>query len=306
MADFNEMNKRLGEASQTEARVNQLANELFKRGLAMTMDSAKQLATSMVETELRIQKRYQEHTRPTVGQGAPSYNQVARESVAKRVYNRADEPVRQTRSQEPVKVPLVEGFPRGRTLKELNEEYESSQYTVQENARRENVGELRARALRPEPVAVHEQYDLPVDETPTRTDIPPTEEHPPLDSEEFIELRPEHLPSEPKAEPLPAPEALAALVIQPAVEPDEGFLPVGVEEHHDAEPGDEDVAVAGEPPEQPAEQPPAQSAEPTPEPEPSEEPKPAQEPPAEPPAKPKEDLAKKHGVDLHSIFNVNK
>ena len=130
MVDFNEMNKRLADAGSKDARVNQLANELFKRGLAMTMDSAKQLAASMVETEMRVQKKFQERTHPVIDQGRPSYNEVARESVVKRNYNRADEPVRQSAPR--AEIPLAQPHPSGeslgagKTLRELHEEFERS------------------------------------------------------------------------------------------------------------------------------------------------------------------------------------
>lgn len=58
--EFNEMNDRLRNAGSREQRVRELAEQLHRRGLAMTMMSARQLAESMVATERLVQKRYQE------------------------------------------------------------------------------------------------------------------------------------------------------------------------------------------------------------------------------------------------------
>jgi hypothetical protein len=321
MVELNGMNRRLAEAANKEARTNQLANELFKRGLAMTMDSAKQLATSMVETELRVQKRFQERAHPSIGEGRPSYNEVARDSVMRRVYNKADEPIRQSQQRE-VPIPPVEGLPTGRTLRELHEEYERQQHP----SAKESAEELLAHALNSEPIEVSTEYETPangsgspkmVEHTapapelipeslapePTPEFIPeavqelfpeptldfapdtvlapeppePTPEPPFPEPEDFIEIRPEHFPPEPPAA-VPAPEETPA---DEAVE--ESFLPPQGPEDYAAPPGDEDATSAEEPT--------------------GENPPPAAE---ELSAKPKEDLAKKHGVDLNALFNVNK
>jgi len=325
MVELNGMNRRLAEAASKEARTNQLANELFKRGLAMTMDSAKQLAASMVETELRVQKRFQERAHPSIGEGRPSYNEVARDSVMRRVYNKADEPVQQSQQRE-VPVPSFEGLPTGRTLRELHEEYERQQHP---GAIKKSAEEFLEHAFNHEPVEVPTEYETPANGSgspkmverpapapelipqspelapePAPDFIPeavqgllpepapdfapeaafapeppePTPEPPFPEPEDFIEIRPEHFPpTQPAAAPTPE-EAPAA---EEAAE--EEFVPPGSPEDQAAEPGDEDAASAEEPT--------------------GESPPPAAE---EPPAKPREDLAKKHGVDLNAIFNVNK
>ena len=131
--------------------------------------------------------------------------------------------------------------------------------------------------------------------------VPPPEPSPPIDSEEFIELRPEHF-EEPPASVAVVPEpvsssapvlsdsvasaAESSSVVVPeaaAVESvDTGYVTVVAEADHAAEPGDEELATAEEP----------EST--------SKEAAPVVEKPE------REDLAKKHGVDLHNIFNVNK
>lgn len=58
--DFNEMNRRLDGGASKEQRIRELAESLHRRGLAMTKSSALELARSMVETENRVQQRYEE------------------------------------------------------------------------------------------------------------------------------------------------------------------------------------------------------------------------------------------------------
>ena len=55
---FNEITRNLENAGSREQRIRELAENLQRRGLAMTAESARQLATSMVETERKVQQRY--------------------------------------------------------------------------------------------------------------------------------------------------------------------------------------------------------------------------------------------------------
>ncbi|MBR9692339.1 hypothetical protein GOV07_00225 [Candidatus Woesearchaeota archaeon] len=57
---FNEITRNLEDAGSREQRIRELAESLQRRGLAMTSESARQLAKSMVETERKVQQRYQE------------------------------------------------------------------------------------------------------------------------------------------------------------------------------------------------------------------------------------------------------
>ncbi len=66
---FNELRRNLEDSASREARIRELAENLQRRGLAMTKESARQLAISMVETERKVQRRYQERK-----EQATSYN----------------------------------------------------------------------------------------------------------------------------------------------------------------------------------------------------------------------------------------
>lgn len=108
-------------------RVNQLAESLFRRGLAMTMSSARQLAESMVETENRVQTKYQEHSR------------AASESVLSGSWGKKDVPF------------TSKGFVAAVTP------------TPEEKARSENAAEMRDKALHGGHVTVPDRFETPAE-----------------------------------------------------------------------------------------------------------------------------------------------
>jgi len=62
---FNEIRRNLEDAGTRDARIRELAESLHRRGLAMTKESARQLAESMVATERKVQQHYQERKERT-------------------------------------------------------------------------------------------------------------------------------------------------------------------------------------------------------------------------------------------------
>ncbi len=150
------------ESADPERRIKELAETLLRRGLAMTKDSARNLAQSMIETEERVQRQFAERK-----EGATRYGSGPRNGLlGGRYYNEADKPVQQSRTSDP-------------SLKELHRDYRDAE---QSSFRKSKVDEFRDRALNPRPVAVQTEYDVPWAGVAS-----PREE---LRDEDFIELKP--------------------------------------------------------------------------------------------------------------------
>lgn len=328
MVDLNEMNKRASSLSGRDGRVAVLAENLFKRGLAMTMSSARSLAETMVDTESKVQRQYEDRkadfTRPS------------------------ETPMRPQRD-----VPLTSGF--GHKTEQAPIErpapprthVETEHATPENKYLRENIEEIKRRAVEGVKVEVHADY-----ETPRHADnhSPKGVYIPPPSKDEYVELKPEMTVAEAFAaaeradaqgserreptteefvtlpvqhEPeaavhegyvsIPVPETVEAVPekSEPLLD-DEAYVVMKGDAHHEEEPGDEDVsddagrAVTLAPAEretahdeseveaEPLAVALQEAAEPAPTPAPE-------------PERPKrEDMAKKHGIDLSSIFNVNK
>jgi hypothetical protein len=126
--DFNEMNRNLEGKGSRDQKVRELAEKLQRRGLAMTKESARQLAESMVQTEERVQKTFQERK-----ENASMYNEPKRE-----------QPV-----VESAKGP---GFMQTKTLSQLQDEH---------TAKRAKAEEMRQNALENKPINIQNHFDTP-------------------------------------------------------------------------------------------------------------------------------------------------
>ena len=229
---FNEISRNLENAGSREQRIRELAENLQRRGLAMTAESARQLATSMVETERKVQQRYQERK-----ESATSYGHQ--------------------RSKEPQAV-----------------------------------------------AQSHMEQAEPVHKAP--------EHYPELKPDMMVHEAAQEPAPEPEARPEPAPEPVPESTPEPAEAPVEDYPVLSEEDNHAAEPGDDELAT-GTVPEAPvddeevttedfADETPAESEAHV---EDSDKPEdPEHIPEAE--EKPREDLGKKHGIDITQMFNVNK
>jgi hypothetical protein len=338
---YDGLNKRQEDLVGKEQRVRELADNLLRRGLAMTKDSAKSLAESMVATEVRIQRKYEEQkARATFDRNAPSYNELA--SRQPRFYNKVDEPASRG---EPV---ALEGTPVGKSIGALDEEFRLAEEAAMRKAANEAFVQ---RATHPEPLHVETRYETPLADAgvpeqwvelaapATATEATGTEPvAEPATAEHYPELTPEMLVSEAVEEN----EVPVSEVFTPVVEP-ETAEPVAGEQYPELTPElmrtaheqalELDVTQADEPlvpdfsdaeePEEtetiPSDDTMQASSEdnlstgaddPVGVDEPFEvapQPAAATPQPEEKPAEPaKENLAKKHGVDLSDIFNVNK
>lgn len=128
--DFNEMNRNLEGSNSRERRIRELMEKLLRRGLAMTKESARQLAESMLQTEERVQKTFQDRK-----ENATMYNTPSRKDV----------PV-----VENAKGPGFMSPPK--TLSQLQAEYD---------VKRVNMERMRENAISSKPVAVQTHYDTP-------------------------------------------------------------------------------------------------------------------------------------------------
>jgi|GEM_PF-3188676 len=245
--NFNDMNKRLADTSSNEQRVRELAEMLLRRGLAMTKESARHLAQSMIETERRVQKTFEERK-----QGATNYN-VARPSSGQRYYNKAEEPVLQTS-------PKTQSFGfAAAPIGKLHEEYVQAE---RDAVKKSNGQEIRDRALNPRPVAVQTHYDMP-----RNSQAAGAEPEESVDGETYVELKPDMLVSE-AAEPVPKaaePEQESSEPepdSEPDSEPEEATTP---ESEDDAPAEDESITVDADEKDHPSEEPAdEQQAEPEP------------------------------------------
>ncbi len=333
---FNEMNDRLKGAESRETRVRLLAENLFRRGLVMTMASARQMAESMVDTERKVQQRFEEQ-RGGATHYPPSGVSGQREiPLASKGF-----------------LHQVEGQPR-------------SEY-ADLSALKENAQRLRERAANPRPVEIQTHYETPRNGGNAKAVAPRGEE---LSAADFVDLKPDMLVSEAAEEspvaphaavptPSPSPVSSASADEEPAEDddfieltpapeseasaaenadeplleleedapgapgqeaeeefvaaadesvpsPEDGseYVTLGEEAEHEAEPGDEELGGGND--EESTEPPKADPSAAAPAKRPDAEPA-AHERAEEPaPEKPRENLAKKFGVDLGSIFNVNK
>ena len=172
MVDLNEMNKRASGLAGRDGRIAVLAENLFKRGLAMTMASARSLAETMVDTEHKVQRQYEErrgnltHASTAPAQSRPRDVPLTRPGVVSE-----REPALSIERPAPpsVRSSAASGTPENKYLAE-------------------NIDAMKRRAVEGVKVEVRAEY-----ETPRSADnrAPKGVYIPPPSKDEYVELKPE-------------------------------------------------------------------------------------------------------------------
>jgi|GEM_PF-4253966 len=308
-------------SSGREERIRTLADNLFKRGLVMTMGSARQMAESMVDTEQRVQKKFEEqkgYAHAALAKPAPAKMGTHASTPEERIRQEVIAEIRghAIGGQQPVKVhaefevPKTAGDIGSTKGVVLPKERPPAESVLQpdDSVRPDMIvaqavkHEMPAREIVHEPAAVHE----PITSEPAPIERP----------EHKIELFHDELPKQaehkvevfhdtlPPREPMPEPVPLTMPEVEETPGPMIEILNEGPMEEEQPEAGTASSTPAFIPEQSDDEFIQIMDDEPV------AEQKAVIAPVVEPapvvPEKPREDLAKKHGVDIFNIFGVKK
>lgn len=148
--DFNQMREKLKGARSNDERIRLLAENLLRRKLAMTMSSARQLAESMILTEERVQKVYQERKERSSNYGEDTTDKIKAQKSSQRTSPRSYD--KTNASSNNTSNNINSGFLKG---------------VYSDAVRKENGDKMRERAQMPKPVNVQAHYDTPKASTTT-------------------------------------------------------------------------------------------------------------------------------------------
>lgn len=293
-----------------EQRIKELSETLFRRGLAMTKASARQLAESLVDTEQRVQDQFQNRKQaassyPSIGE----MDKLQREELRQKAQSSTPVNIQvnyETPGEHPVTVEQPETDEQ--SVKDSSEPVVEPYGAEQEDDDSERLPEQEKLPLTENPpddegVVGGEEVDPPAAEEPDESsamdemerDVQQTE-HVTLDEEMAAHGSEQPIPrteasyqdQEVAETALPATEASTFEEDEPEDEPADS---ISSPEHSDDETEPDSVDE--------------QSGDDTTDSEHIDKP-PADDAPDEPESKGRNDLAEKHGIDINKIFNVNK